>query len=136
MVAAWIRAETGVGPAIASGSQVYNGICADFPVAPKNNNNVMAVSTPVEAVGACLKYRIERDRTKLTDDNKDRDQKTNIADAVHHEGFFCGVIEIDIFKPVSDQQIGAKSNAFPSDKEDNIVRTQYQEQHEKTKRFR
>ena len=31
MVAAWISAETGVGPAIASGSQTYSGICADLP---------------------------------------------------------------------------------------------------------
>jgi hypothetical protein len=34
IVAAWIRAETGVGPAIASGSQTYRGTCADFPQAP------------------------------------------------------------------------------------------------------
>ena len=35
MVAAWISAETGVGPAIASGSQTYSGSCAVLPVAPK-----------------------------------------------------------------------------------------------------
>src|SRR5207247_10224551 len=34
MVAAWISAETGVGPSIASRSQTYSGICADFPQAP------------------------------------------------------------------------------------------------------
>ncbi len=34
MVAAWIRAETGVGPAIASGSQTKRGICALLPIAP------------------------------------------------------------------------------------------------------
>lgn len=38
MVAAWIKAETGVGPSIASGNQVCSPICADFPHAPKNNN--------------------------------------------------------------------------------------------------
>ncbi len=31
MVAAWISAETGVGPSIASGSQTYSGSCADLP---------------------------------------------------------------------------------------------------------
>src|SRR5439155_13458088 len=45
IVAAWISAETGVGPCIASGSQVYRGICADFPVQPRNRNRVMAVTT-------------------------------------------------------------------------------------------
>ena len=43
MVAACINADTGVGPAIASGSQVYKGICALLPVAPTNNNSVIAV---------------------------------------------------------------------------------------------
>ena len=37
MVAAWIRAETGVGPSIASGSQVCSPICADLPMAPMNS---------------------------------------------------------------------------------------------------
>jgi hypothetical protein len=35
-VAAWIKAETGVGPSIASGNQVCNPICADFPMEPIN----------------------------------------------------------------------------------------------------
>ena len=54
MVAAWINAETGVGPAIASGNQVYNGICADLPVAPTKSNKVMPVMSPVDAVCACF----------------------------------------------------------------------------------
>ncbi len=46
MVAAWISAETGVGPAIASGSQTNSGICADLPHAPMNNSSAAAVQTP------------------------------------------------------------------------------------------
>jgi len=37
MVAAWISAETGVGPSIASGSQVWSGSWADFANAPTSN---------------------------------------------------------------------------------------------------
>src|SRR5262249_7621459 len=37
IVAAWISAETGVGPSIASGSQVCNPSWADFPIAPINS---------------------------------------------------------------------------------------------------
>jgi hypothetical protein len=50
MVAAWISAETGVGPSIASGSQTYNGNCADLPQAPTNNSRQAAVITgsPIE----------------------------------------------------------------------------------------
>jgi len=38
IVAAWISAETGVGPSIASGSQTCSGNCADFPQAPTNSS--------------------------------------------------------------------------------------------------
>ncbi len=41
IVAAWISADTGVGPSIASGSQVCRPICADLPIAPMNS------STPI-----------------------------------------------------------------------------------------
>ena len=41
IVAAWISAETGVGPSIASGSQTCRPICADLPIAPMNS------STPI-----------------------------------------------------------------------------------------
>jgi len=43
MVAAWIRALTGVGPAMASGSHTYRGIWADLPMAPMKSNRQMAV---------------------------------------------------------------------------------------------
>jgi hypothetical protein len=46
MVAAWIRADTGVGPSMASGSQTYSGICALLPVAPTNSSRQMNDSTP------------------------------------------------------------------------------------------
>src|SRR6266852_8509862 len=58
IVAAWMSAETGVGPAIASGNQVYRGICADLPVQPRKRNSVItviAVPPAVRAVGACAK---------------------------------------------------------------------------------
>jgi hypothetical protein len=44
MVAACINADTGVG-AIASGNQVYNGICADLPQAPMNKQKSSIEST-------------------------------------------------------------------------------------------
>src|SRR5580765_7133864 len=52
-----MRAETGVGPSIASGSQTYSGICADFPVAPRNSSSVMPVSAPNVASGGSADTR-------------------------------------------------------------------------------
>ena len=47
MVAAWIRADTGVGPAMASGSQVVSGSWADLPMADQRRSSVIKVATPV-----------------------------------------------------------------------------------------
>ena len=55
IVAAWISAETGVGPSIASGSQTCSGNCADFPAAPANSpsaNRVSAVDPTAPAIAA------------------------------------------------------------------------------------
>ena len=39
IVAAWINADTGVGPSIASGSQICNPSWADLPITPISNND-------------------------------------------------------------------------------------------------
>ena len=52
MVAAWIRADTGVGPAMASGSQTCSGNCADFPIAPPNSRSADTVSSPANSIDA------------------------------------------------------------------------------------
>ncbi len=49
MVAAWISADTGVGPSIASSSQACSGTWADLPQAPRRSSSPSAVSVPVEA---------------------------------------------------------------------------------------
>src|SRR6266446_6490027 len=44
MVAAWIKAETAVGPSMASGSQVCRRNWADLPIAPMNSTTHVRVS--------------------------------------------------------------------------------------------
>ena len=45
IVAAWMRAEIGVGPSMASGSQTCSGNCADLPTAPVKSKRQMSVRT-------------------------------------------------------------------------------------------
>ena len=45
MVAAWMRAEIGVGPSIESGSQTCSGNCADLPIAPTKRQMQATAST-------------------------------------------------------------------------------------------
>src|ERR1700736_2781520 len=51
IVAAWISADTGVGPSIASPNQDCSGTCADLAHAPSSSSNPIAVNAPREAPG-------------------------------------------------------------------------------------
>src|ERR1700722_15775966 len=56
MVAAWIRAEIGVGPSIESGNHTCSGTCADLPMAPTNRQmqvKVMADQVTVLEICTC-----------------------------------------------------------------------------------
>src|SRR3954470_24913322 len=55
MVAAWINAETGVGPSIASPSQDCSGTWADLPQAASSSSSPIAVSVAWPSWGAAVK---------------------------------------------------------------------------------
>jgi hypothetical protein len=67
--AACIKAETGVGPSIASGSQICNGNIADFPAPPINTKHKAHVKTenprkeevviPIYSADWCVSYNFE-----------------------------------------------------------------------------
>ena len=43
IVAAWMSAEVGVGPSIASSSQTWSGNCPDFPIGPMKSSRPITV---------------------------------------------------------------------------------------------
>ncbi len=60
IVAAWIKALTGVGPSIASGSHTCSGNCALLPHAPANSSRQIAVARQSPAsVPAAAKTRLK-----------------------------------------------------------------------------
>src|SRR5579875_2739890 len=66
IVAAWISADTGVGPSIASPSHACSGTCADLAQAPNNISSPIAVSTPRPAPGAAANTPANDSVPKLT----------------------------------------------------------------------
>src|SRR5215208_5606677 len=54
IVAAWMRAETGVGPSIASGSQTWSGNWALLPIAPANTSSATMDSGIAIPVGSSV----------------------------------------------------------------------------------
>ena len=137
MVAAWIRADTGVGPSMASGSQTYSGICADLPVAPKNISSAMALSTPKPAVstGNCplRSSRVhvgEAQRAEHGHHEQHAEDEAGVAHAVHDERLLARVAGRLLVEVEADQQVAAQPHAFPADEQQHVVVRQHQHQHE------
>ncbi len=124
MVAAWIRAETGVGPAMASGSQTYSGICADLPHAPTSSSSADG-GEQSGAFERCLAPASntvrEIERAELRDDQKHGQREAEIADAVHDERLVAGVGGELLIEIESDQQVAAQSHAFPADEQHQVI---------------
>ena len=55
MVAAWMSADTGVGPSMASGSHVCSGSWADLAIAPTSSRNPISSSVPLSVFGSAPK---------------------------------------------------------------------------------
>src|SRR5213083_441775 len=100
IVAAWISADTGVGPSIASGSQTCSGICALLPVAPTKSSRQIADSVPRCAVS----NGAEVERAERVINEEDAEDEAPVADAVGDERFLAGVGRALLFVPVADQQ--------------------------------
>ena len=89
MVAAWIKALTGVGPSIASGSQTCSGNCADLPTAPQNTSTVAAVED-ASGEGPLDTASVTPSRGEgvgLPVDDQNADQQPEVAEAGGDEGF-------------------------------------------------
>ena len=89
IVAAWISADTGVGPSIASGSQTYSGIaptCRPRRRAAKaDGRQERRRATQVTADrGENLG---ELERAEVLNQQEHRQQEAEVADAVDDEGF-------------------------------------------------
>ena len=80
---------------------------------------------------AAVEHFREIERTELADDQKNRQRKAEIADAVYDERLVAGVGRVLLQKIEPDQQVAAQSHAFPSDEQQQEILRQHQNQHEK-----
>ena len=140
MVAAWISAETGVGPSMASGSQVCSRNCADLPMAPMNSSRQTTVSASdvaaEEVHGSCRRSvgrlredGVEADRAEQHEDAEDAEREAEIADAVDDEGLDGRGIGLGLLVPEADQQVGGEAHAFPAEEQLQEVVGRHQRQH-------
>ena len=139
MVAAWIRAETGVGPSIASGSQVCSRNCADLPIAPMNSSRQAMVSasqsTPKRWMvlparpGAAAKICSKLTEPVSAKTQEDAEREAEVADPVDDEGLDRRGVGRRLLVPEADQQIGGEADAFPAEEHLHQIVGRHQHQH-------
>ena len=141
IVAAWIRAETGVGPSIASGSQVWSPICADLPIAPTNSRmrgKGQRIDAPAEKIHRradrtrrLAEHNPEIERAEDHENREDAERKAEIADTVDEKGLDRRGVGGGPVVPEADQQIRHQADTFPAEEQLNEVVGGDQRQHEK-----
>ncbi len=132
MVAAWIRAETGVGPSIASGSQVWSGTCADLAKAPTSSRIPISTTTPslvVNSSGARLEDPQQVEGAELAEQEQRREHEPDVADDVDHERLHAGGRRGGPPVPEADQRVGGEADEGPADDQQHQVPGQDQQQH-------
>ena len=132
MVAAWMRALTGVGPAMASGSQVCRGSWADLPRAPPRMSKRGG-----RRHGRALRPVLLRQPHRLLDvqrpqpgeDQQQPHQQRRVAHPGDDEGLArrrpVGRLPI----PEPDQQEAAEPHALPAHEQEEEVVGQHQDEH-------
>ena len=139
IVAAWMRAETGVGPSIASGSQVCSRNCADLPMAPMNSSRqrtVEDIELPRQEVEGLARLArsgtedgVEIDRTEDEEAAEDAEREAEVTHAVDDEGLDGGGVGTLARVPEADEQVGRKAHAFPAEEHLHEVVGRHQHEH-------
>ena len=127
-----MRALTGVGPAIASGSQVWSGSCADFPSAPPQQQCRGGDGRPRPdrpRLQGALHQRLDLQRAQAGRQQEQSDGHGRVADSRDNEGFLSRSPVGGVVVPEADQQVAAEPDPLPAQVEQEQVVRQDQRQH-------
>jgi hypothetical protein len=131
MVAAWMRALTGVGPSMASGSHTWKGNWADFPIAPVKRRRAAAVTTAGERRPASTwaktswiwKVPVCRKRRRIPMSIPTSPRR------VVMKAFLAASAAGAPLVPEPDEEIGAQPHQLPGDVQQEEVVRQHQGEH-------
>ena len=73
---------------------------------------------------------LEIECSKVREQHEHRDEEAEVADAVDDERFLAGVRVRFLAEPETDQQIRAKTDAFPPDEHHRVIRSEDEHEHE------
>ena len=129
MVAAWISADTGVGPSIASPSHDCSGTWADLPHAASSSSRPIAVSVPCGELVGGAEYSCVRDGSDGREHQRQRQREADVTDAVDDERLLGGGRGRRLVRPEPDQQVRRQADALPADVEAEVVVGEHQQEH-------
>ena len=130
MVAAWMSADTGVGPSIASGSQRCSGICALLPTRPTSSSSAIAVAVPLE-----MRARTggrSRSSRAMPYDAKIRNiasRKPTSPTRLVTNAFLPATAAALRSNQNDDEQVRAEADALPAEEGDEEARAEDEHQH-------
>ena len=130
MVAAWISADTGVGPSIASSSQDCSGTWADLPQAPSSSSRPITVAVVAPGIAASPAFTSTKaEEPKVGQHQHDRHRHAQVTDPVDHEGLLGRRRRGRLVLPEADQQVRGQADALPADEQHQVVVGEHQQQH-------
>ena len=117
MVAAWISVDTGVGPAIASGSHVCSGnwpLLADHGDEERDRRHQQkgVANLPVDDLGVALD---DAERAGAEEQDRHADEQADVTGSGGEEGLQGGVGVLLLLPPVPDQHERAEAHELPAE---------------------
>ena len=130
IVAAWISADTGVGPSIASGSHRYSGSCA---LLPHGTDEQQTARWPWRSLApwlACCVVDADVAQRALAWKAKNiAIMKPQSPTRLVTNAFLPAVAALSRVVPERDQQVRARADALPPEERDEHVLAEHQHQH-------
>ena len=129
IVAAWMSAETGVGPAMASGNHTNRGELSRLAGSAEEQHQG---DRRRGRLGEPRRGSVERDvvdRPDGTEGEEHRHHEAEVADAVGDERLLAGAGVGLVGKPEGDEEVGAGADALPAEEGQQEVVAEHEHQH-------
>ena len=124
-----MRAETGVGPSMASGSQTWNGNWADLPAAPTKSSRATMLRTSGSTACEGPERVEDVHRPGEQEDAHDADEEALVGDAVDEEGLLRCQRRSAPLVPEADEQVRGQAHQLPGREDDQVAVRQDEQQH-------
>ena len=136
MVAEWMRAETGVGPSMASGKPHVQGELPALSHGPAEEQEDDEGHLPLRHAAAADEPRHPREieRACQEAEHEDANEKAQVSNTGDDKGLLCRARGFRLLVPEPDQEVRAEADQLPRHVEQDEVVGQHEREHGKGKK--